>query len=84
MENINNMNADLERNLGEQPIARIMADARITRHDLVALSPKHITHKMVARACKGRKLTPHSKTLILDALNRAAEKTYSMSDLFNY
>lgn len=78
------MNVETERNLGEQPIARIMAAGNLTRHDLVAASTQQITHKMVARACKGRRLTPNTKSKILDALNKAADKSFSMQDLFNY
>jgi hypothetical protein len=78
------INAEIERNLGEQPIARIMADNDLTRHDLVESSTQQITHKMVARACKGRRLTSNTKRKILDALNRATDHTYSMRDLFNY
>ncbi len=80
----NTMNAEIQRNLGEQPIAGIMLNDHLTRHDLVAISVQHITHKMVARACKGRRLTPNSKSLILDALNQASHKTYSMREVFNY
>lgn len=78
------MTADIERNLGEQPIARIMMENNLTRHDLVASSTQHLTHKMVARACKGRRLTPNTKNKILSALNQAAKRTYSMGELFNY
>ena len=78
------MNADIERNLGEQPIARIMTDNALNAHDLVDVSTQHLTHKMVARACKGRRLTPNVKSKIRDALNKCADKTYSMAELFNY
>ena len=78
------MHGEIERDLGEQPIARIMADNNLTRHDLVGISTRHITHKMVARACKGRRLTPNTKSKILDALNQATDRTYSMRELFNY
>lgn len=76
--------ANTERDLGEQPIALIMAAGNLTRHDLVAASTKQITHKMVARACKGRWLTPNTKSKVLDALNKATGKTYAMRDAFNY
>lgn len=51
------MNPEIERNLGEQPVARIMQEHNLKAHDLVAASPVEMTHKMVARACKGRRLT---------------------------
>ncbi len=78
------MNDNIERNLGLQPIGEIMAGHNLKPHDLVAASTKQVTHKMVARACKGRKLTLNTKTKILDALNLATDKNYTLSDLFNY
>ena len=78
------MNSDIERNLGEQPITRIMLERGLTRSDLVSASNRHITHKMVARACKGRRLTPHAQRLILAAINQLSNSEYSLADLFNY
>ncbi len=79
------MNDDIERNLGPQPIAGIMTRLNLKPHDLVAaLPPQQLTHKMVSRACKGRKLTDKSKSKVLNALNLAAKKNYTLSDLFNY
>ena len=72
------------RNLGEQPIAAIMNEASLKAHDLVAASPVPMTHKMVARACKGRKLTPNTKAIVLNALQAATGKTFTFADLFNY
>ncbi len=71
-------------NLGEQPLARIMAENGLKRHDLVAQSTNQITFKMVSRACKGRRLTPRVKLKILDALNKISPHPYVMKDLFNY
>ncbi len=78
------MNIEIERNLGEQPIARIMADHGLKAHDLVAISTQQLTHKMVSRACKGRRLTRNVQYKLCDALNEAAGKEYSMEQLFNY
>jgi len=75
---------DIERNLGEQPIALIMVESEITSHDIVAASTEHITHKMVSRACKGRRLTRNVQHKILRALCKHTEKSYALSDLFNY
>ena len=75
---------NVDRNLGAQPIVLILSDNNLTRHDLVTASTQQITHKMVARACKGRRLTPKAKSKILDSLNKATDKTYAMSELFNY
>lgn len=75
---------DIERNLGEQPIAGIMAEHGLKAHDLVSASTQQITHKMVSRACKGRRLTAHVQAKIREALNQAANRTYGMDELFTY
>ena len=78
------MDSSIERNLGEQPIVKLMSDAELITHDIVAASDEQITHKMISRARKGRRLTPNVQQKILRALNNATEKEYSLSDLFNY
>lgn len=78
------MSSETERNLGEQPLAQIMGEHNLKPHDLVASSTEQITHKMVARACKGRRLTPNVQSKVLHALNRALGKSYSLHNLFNY
>jgi hypothetical protein len=78
------MKGDFKRNLGEQPIQKIMETCKLTPHDLVEASTEQLTHKMVSRAMKGRRLTRHVKVKVLVALNKAAGKAYGLSDLFNY
>jgi hypothetical protein len=78
------MNDELERNLGPQPIAEIMERHGLSAHDLVMASEVPMTHKMVARAVKGRRLTYNTQTIVRNALNRAANSSYALSDLFNY
>ena len=78
------MNPEIECNLGEQPIAEIMREHNFKPHDLVAASPVEMTHKMVARACKGRRLTLNTQSKVLAALNRATGKNYTLRDLFTY
>ena len=78
------MNSDIERNLGEQPVARIMREHNLKPHDLVASASAEMTHKMVARACKGRRLTLNTQSKVLAALNRVTGRNYSLRDLFNY
>ena len=78
------MDIEIKRNLGDQPIARIMADHGLKARDLVASSTEQITHKMVSRACKGRRLTPNVQSKIRDALNKSTGKKYSMEELFTY
>ena len=78
------MSTDIERNLGEQPLAQILTDHDLKAKDLVVISTENLTHKMVSRACKGRRLTPNVKSKISNALNKAADKKYSIKELFNY
>ncbi len=78
------MSDNTERNLGTQPITGIMAGHNLKPHDLVAASTKQLTHKMVTRACKGRRLTDNTKSKVLNAMNLAVDKNYTLSDLFNY
>jgi hypothetical protein len=78
------MNNEIERDLGPQPIAGILAKLNLKPHDLVAASTQQLTHKMVSRAAKGRRLTLNTQTKVLNALNAATGKNYSLRDLFNY
>ena len=78
------MASSLELNLGEQPVAQLMAEHSLKTGDVVKASTEHITRKMVTRACKGRSLSPHVQAKILRALNLAAATDYALSDLFNY
>ena len=78
------MKPDLERNLGEQPIATLMAELELDAHDLVAASTDQLNHKMVARAKKGRRLTGNVKAKLLTALRAASGKPLKMNELFNY
>ena len=74
----------MERNLNEQPIARILEENKLTKSDLISASTENITYKMLARACKGRRLTPRVQVKICNTLNRATGKAFTVKDLFNY
>ena len=52
--------------------------------DLVRHSTEQITHKMVSRACKGRRLTVNVKSKICNALNLASDEKYTVANLFLY
>lgn len=78
------MTPEKDRNLGEQPVLRILQEHGLKAHDVVAASTEQITHKMVARACKGRRLTLNTQSKVLRALNIATGKNFSLADLFNY
>ena len=78
------MTSDIKRDLGGQPIAKIMALYGLKANDLVAHSTEQITHKMISRAVGGRRLTPNVQSKILNALNKATGKQHHLKDLFNY
>jgi hypothetical protein len=75
---------DDQRDFGVQPIAALMAKHALTPTDLVNASTEQLTHKMVARATKGRRLTPNTMAKVVNAMNRAGSSSYSERDLFNY
>lgn len=75
---------DQERDLGQQPLARLLTELGLKPHDLVAASTEQITHKMVQRGCKGRRLTRNVQGKLLRALNTASANTYVLADLFTY
>ena len=78
------MSNDIERNMGIQPLQSIIDEKGLTAHDIVAASDEQITHKMVARGRKGRRLSRKVQFKILKALNTAAETEYTLKEAFNY
>ena len=78
-------NESTEYNLGPQPLDEVLKADNITNHDLVAAgSTEFLTHKMVAKGRKGRRLTRNVQTKILNALNKVSGKTFTLEQLFNY
>jgi hypothetical protein len=73
-----------ERDLGEQPLARLMTERGLAPSDLVAASTEQLTHKQVARAMKGRRLTPNVMDKVLRAWNRATSSSAARAELFDY
>jgi len=74
----------LMRDLGPQPIARVMEFHGLKAKDLVAATDDQLTHKMVARACKGRRLTSNTKRKLQVAVIAASGEAYTLEQLFNY
>ena len=73
------------RNLGIQPLDRIMIEHAMTNHTLVDASTEMITHKMVQRARKGRRLTKRTQEKVLRALQQAVpQQPFNQSDVFTY
>ena len=75
---------EAEREMGEQPLGRIMQELEMKPHDLVAASTEQLTHKMVSKGVKGRRLTVNIQMKIRDALNKATGKEFSIKQLFTY
>jgi hypothetical protein len=70
---------------GTQPLDTLMALQNIKNSDLVEQSSEQLSHKVVAKARKGRRLTINAKHKVLNALNALQKsKTYKLTDLFNY
>ena len=78
------MSDQIERNMGVQPLTKIMDEKGLHAHDLVAASDEQITHKMIARGRKGRRLSRNVQFKILRALINATEKQYTLKEVFNY
>jgi hypothetical protein len=79
----------MEMDAGPQPIDALLTELGLDNHAIVAASTDQLTHKMVAKARKGRRLTRHSQEKVLRAFETATkgkdpEVTYTMKDLFNY
>jgi hypothetical protein len=72
------------REFGTQPIAALLEQFGLKPHDLVEASTEQLTHKMVARAIKGRRLTSNTKGIVQRALNKATKSNFTFSQLFNY
>lgn len=75
---------DGTRDHGEQPIAARMRARGLAGRDLVASSEDQLTHRTVARAMKGRQLTPRAVGKVLAAYNRASGESARPDELFSY
>jgi hypothetical protein len=80
----NDIEQESGHDFGPQPIAEIMEKRKLKPHDLVAASTEQLTHKMVGRACKGRRLSRRVQLKVRNALNTVMEQNYSLKDLFTY
>jgi len=70
--------------MGEQPLESVMAGLGLRNRDLVKASSEQLTHKMVARARRGRRLTPRVQDKVIRALEKAAGKNLPRGEIFNY
>jgi hypothetical protein len=75
--------------MGVQPIDAIITEHGLKNHDVMQMNRGGLTHKQVAKARKGRRLTPKIKVRVTEALNaalkqRGVERQFVPKDLFNY
>lgn len=75
---------NIERDLGEQPLAGLMSERSLKPNDLVSASKEQLTHRMVSRALKGRRLTANTMGKVVRAWNIASGEERQAGDLFNY
>jgi len=73
-----------QRDHGLQPLNQLMCDADLKPADLVRASANQLTHKMVTRAMKGRRLTRNSMAKVTAAFNLLSEDAVTERQLFNY
>lgn len=84
-----------ERDLGVQPLDKMMDAWGIENHDVVAVSTEQLTHKQVQKARKGRRLTLKMMQKVTRAYNvciwhrltaeqKEAYYEYMHRDLFSY
>ncbi len=83
-------NEEMVWELGIQPLDRLMEDYDLKNTDLVKYSEDQLSHKVVAKARRGRRLTKKSRLKVLRALNKAlvekeiSERKVTLAELFNY
>jgi hypothetical protein len=78
-----------ERNMGTQPLDAILLQHALANHDLVEACKDPLTHKAVARARKGRRLTKNTQQRVLTALNvvlkaKGVEQPLKLLEVFSY
>ena len=74
-----------EKEFGVQPIDQLMVKEGLSNTDLVEASTQQLTHKMVAKARNGRRLTTNIKNKILVSVKSLRPQlTITFKELFNY
>ncbi len=75
----------ITRDMGVQPLVKILEQQGLSNHDLVAASTEQLTHKQVQKAGKGRRVSRNIQTKILNALQIARpDKEFVQGDIFTY
>lgn len=75
----------INRNMGVQPLVKVLEQLSLSNSDLVAASTEQLTHKQVQKAGKGRRVSKNIQTKILNALRIARPGSdCDQGDIFNY
>lgn len=75
----------MKKDFGDQPLDGVMTRLGFSNSGLVKLSTEQLTHKMVQKGRKGKRLTRNAKLKILHALQAAnPEEKFTLKRLFNY
>ncbi|MFA5060039.1 MAG: hypothetical protein WC676_05375 [Candidatus Omnitrophota bacterium] len=75
----------MEDELKPQPLDALMIRLKLSNHDLVAASTEQLTHKMVAKGRKGKKLTPNVQRKILLSLQTLfPEEKLNLKKVFEF
>ncbi len=69
---------------GPQPIEQLLEKHNSSVTDIIKASDEHLTHKVIRKACRGRRLTKRMQNKIVRALNHYANTEYRRDELFNY
>ena len=79
------INTENKNELGIQPLDEVLARLGLSNADLVRASAEQLTHKMVQKGRKGRRLTLNVQMKILKALNPLdPDLKYTLKQIFNY
>lgn len=71
--------------VGVQPLDHIMLEHGWENHVLVEASDRFLTHKVVQKARRGRRLTRRAQEKVVHALNRIpGGEVLRRQDIFNY
>ncbi|HNX68639.1 MAG TPA: hypothetical protein PLL75_05890 [Candidatus Omnitrophota bacterium] len=74
-----------EKELGIQPLDGMMVRLGLSNNDLVKASTQQLSHKVVQKGRKGRRLTLNAQQKILTALKAVTpDERWTLKDLFNY
>ena len=75
---------DFFRNYSIDETVALMDELELSAKDLVRASTEQLTHKMVQRARKGRRLNPHVMVKVRNAMSAASEREFTLTELFTY